>query len=169
MKKWSVHTSPPLLFLYCNIQVTRKLGAGTKYLFQDLHGKYFPRLSTLNLPHLEDLKEHFIIIWCFIVSFPYRQLLSWHLVYNICGLSNFMNSWNIIKDTWTRGCKSSGSVDCFLIRMSVVWSPPPLGSKCPWAKYCTPNCFWCVSVWVWAGWQCEATLLLVFECVCVNE
>ena len=27
------------------------------YLFQDLHGKYFPRLSTLNLPHLENLEK----------------------------------------------------------------------------------------------------------------
>lgn len=29
-----------------------------KYLFQDLHGKYVPRLSTLNLPHLENLKKN---------------------------------------------------------------------------------------------------------------
>lgn len=28
-----------------------------KYLFQDLHGKYFPGLKTLNLPHLENLKK----------------------------------------------------------------------------------------------------------------
>lgn len=51
--------------MYClpyNLCLRMKLWAGTKYLFQDLHSKYFPHLSTLNLPHLENLKTD-ILFW----------------------------------------------------------------------------------------------------------
>lgn len=33
-------------------------GSWDTYLFQHLHGKYFPHLRTLNFPHLENLRKH---------------------------------------------------------------------------------------------------------------
>lgn len=38
------------------------MGGDIQYLFQDLHGKYFPHLSTLNLPHLENLRKDISIL-----------------------------------------------------------------------------------------------------------
>ncbi len=53
------------------------------------------------------------------------------------------------------GCSSVGRVGCLLIRRLVGQSPaPPVYlSKCPWARYWTPDCswwlcHWCMNVWV---------------------
>ena len=51
--------------MYClspNFGVRTKMWAATIYLSQDLHGKYLPRLWTLNLPHLENLKKRHLIL-----------------------------------------------------------------------------------------------------------
>lgn len=43
--------------LMLNINI-RKPSSMTKYLFQDLHGKYLPCLSALDLPNLKNLRKY---------------------------------------------------------------------------------------------------------------
>ena len=49
----------------------------------------------------------------------------------------------VVKVICMAGCSTGGSL---LIRRSLVWIPPSCLSKCPKARYWTPNC--CVCVWM---------------------
>ncbi len=91
-------------------------------------------------------------------------------VISTCSSSTSFNL--LLSDLWGSCSLVDGA--CHLpIRRSVVWSPaPPVYlSKCPCARYWTPNCsrwlwYWCVCKFLMSGLTLyrEAILLLGWEC-----